>query len=229
MYNGGMVQISETLQQKLDTLPASPGVYIMRNAKEQIIYVGKAVKLSNRVRSYFHASAQEDPKTRRLVAMIADIEWILTETEVEALILEANLIKKHRPRYNVRLKDDKRYPYLKVTNESFPKVLITRRMDRDGSRYFGPYTSTRALRETLDLIRRLFPYRTCDRDITGKDRRACLYHDLKLCTGPCIGAVDHEQYNVVIDQLIRFMGGETEGVMEDMKAADPARRRKYAV
>ena len=212
-----MVKISETLQQKLDTLPASPGVYIMRNAKNQIIYVGKAVKLASRVRSYFHTSAQEDPKTRRLVAMIADIEWILTETEVEALILEANLIKKHRPRYNVRLKDDKRYPYLKVTHESFPKVLITRRMDRDGSRYFGPYTSSRALRETLDLIRRLFPYRTCDRVITGKDRRACLYHDLKLCTGPCIGAVDHEQYNVVIEQLIRFMGGETEGVMDDMK------------
>ncbi|MDF1515979.1 MAG: excinuclease ABC subunit UvrC, partial [Anaerolineae bacterium] len=212
-----MVEVPEKIQNKLDALPSSPGVYIMRNAKQQVIYVGKAVKLSSRVRSYFHASAQEDAKTRRLVAMIADIEWILTESEVEALILEANLIKKHRPRYNVRLKDDKRYPYLKVTYEPFPKVLITRRMDRDGSRYFGPYTSTRALRETLDLLRRLFPYRTCDRDITGKDRRACLYFDLKLCTGPCIGAVDIDQYAAVIDQLIRFMGGETESVMTDLK------------
>lgn len=213
-----MVEISEKIQQKLDALPALPGVYIMRNAKNKVIYVGKAVKLSSRVRSYFHASAQEDAKTRRLVAMVTDIEWILTESEVEALILEANLIKKHRPRYNVRLKDDKRYPYLKVTNEAYPKILITRRMERDGGRYFGPYTSTRALRETLDLLRRLFPYRTCDRDINGKDRRACLYYDLKLCTGPCIGAVDHTQYNAVIEQLIHFMGGETESVMEDLKS-----------
>jgi excinuclease ABC subunit C len=218
LYNGDMIQISEDIQQKLDTLPASPGVYIMHNAKGQVIYVGKAVKLSSRVRSYFHTSAQEDSKTRRLVAMVADLEWILTESEVEALILEANLIKKYRPRYNVRLKDDKRYPYLKVTHDSFPKILITRRMDQDGSRYFGPYTSTRALRETLDLLRRLFPYRTCDREITGKDRRACLYFDLKLCTGPCVGAIDHEQYNAIIDQLIRFMGGETESVMEDLKS-----------
>jgi excinuclease ABC subunit C len=218
MYNIGMIQVPEKIQQKLDTLPAEPGVYIMRNTKNQVIYVGKAVKLNSRVRSYFHASAQEDSKTRRLVAMIADIEWILTESEVEALILEANLIKKHRPRYNIRLKDDKRYPYLKVTNDEFPKILITRRMDRDGGRYFGPYTSTRALRETLDLLRRLFPYRTCDRDITGKDRRPCLYYDLKLCTGPCIGAINHDGYIAVIDQLIRFMGGETEGVMEDLKA-----------
>ena len=217
MYNNGMIQVSEKIQGKLDTLPTAPGVYIMRNAKDQVIYVGKAVKLSSRVRSYFHVSSQEDSKTRRLVAMVADIEWILTESEVEALILEANLIKKHRPRYNVRLKDDKRYPYLKVTNDDFPKILITRRMDHDGGRYFGPYTSTRALRETLDLLRRLFPYRTCDREITGKDRRACLYLDLKLCTGPCIGAVNHAQYSVVIDQLIHFMGGETESVMEDMK------------
>lgn len=201
-----MVEIPEKLQQKLDTLPSAPGVYIMRNAKNKVIYVGKAVKLSSRVRSYYHASAQEDSKTRRLVAMVADIEWILTETEVEALILEANLIKKHRPRYNVRLKDDKRYPYLKITNDAYPKILITRRMERDGGRYFGPYTSTRALRETLDLLRRLFPYRTCDRDITGKDRRACLYFDLKLCTGPCIGTADHEQYNAIIEQLIHFMG-----------------------
>ncbi len=212
-----MTDLNEALSQKLETLPKVPGVYLMHNAKGRIIYVGKAINLANRVRSYFHASAQENSKTRRLVGEIRDIEWIITDSEVDALILEANLIKKHRPRYNVRLKDDKHYPYLKVSNEDFPKILITRRMQRDGGRYFGPYTSTSALRETLDLLRRMFPYRTCDRDITGKDRRACLYHDLKLCTAPCIGAVDKAQYNVVIEQLIRFMGGESEGVMEDMR------------
>ncbi|HOT92129.1 MAG TPA: excinuclease ABC subunit UvrC [Anaerolineae bacterium] len=208
---------SEKIEQKLATLPASPGVYLMHNIRDQVIYVGKAINLANRVRSYFHASAQEDAKTRRLVAEIADIEWIVTESEVEALILEANLIKKYRPHFNVRLKDDKRYPYLKVTDEDFPKVLITRNMRRGDGRYFGPYTSTSALRETLDLLRRLFPYRTCDREITGADRRACLYYDLKLCTAPCIGAVDREQYRAMIAQLVQFMGGETEEIMEGLK------------
>jgi excinuclease ABC subunit C len=208
------MEVKEKLQKTLDTLPKKPGVYIMRNVKGRVVYVGKAVNLASRVRSYFHVSAQENAKTRRLVAEIDSIEWIVTDSEVEALILEANLIKKHRPRFNVRLKDDKRYPYLKVTNEDFPKVLITRRMNRDGARYFGPYTSTSALRETLDLLRRLFPYRTCDRVITGDDRRACLYYDLKLCLAPCIGAADKAEYDVMIHQLLRFMGGETEEVME---------------
>lgn len=189
----------------------------MHNVKGKIIYVGKAINLSNRVRSYFHASAQEHPKTRRLVSEIHDIEWIITDSELEALILEANLIKKHRPRFNIRLKDDKHYPYLKITKEDFPKVIITRRMERDGGRYFGPYTSTSALRETLDLLRRLFPYRTCDREINGKDRRACLYYDLKLCGGPCIGVTDQAQYLATIAQLIRFMEGESEVVMVEIK------------
>ncbi|MBN1486875.1 MAG: excinuclease ABC subunit UvrC [Anaerolineae bacterium] len=212
-----MKSLSEKLHQELATLPHKPGVYIMRNAKTQVIYVGKAINLASRVRSYFHASAQEHPKTRRLVTEIHDIEWIITNSEVEALILEANLIKKYRPRYNIRLKDDKRYPYLKITQEEFPKVLITRRMERDGGRYFGPYTSSSALRETVDLLRRLFPYRTCDRVITGKDPRACLYYDLKLCPGPCIGAVDAPQYAAIINQLQRFMEGESEEVIEDLK------------
>ncbi len=205
------------VQQKLALLPEHPGVYLMHNRQGTVIYVGKAINLAQRVRSYFHASAQEHPKTRRLVAEIADLEWILTDSEVEALILEANLIKRYRPRYNVRLKDDKRYPYLKVTAEPFPKVLITRQMAADGGRYFGPFTSTRSLRETLDLLRKLFPFRTCNRTITGHDRRACLYYDLKLCLGPCIGAVDQAQYEQMIAQLVRFMGGETEAVMDDLK------------
>ncbi len=208
---------SKKLQQKLASLPTKPGVYLMHNIKGRVIYVGKAINLSNRVRSYFHASAQEHPKTRRLVAEIVDIEWIITESELDALILEANLIKRYRPRFNVRLKDDKRYPYLKVTGDDFPKALITRRMERDGGRYFGPYTSTSALRETLDLLRRLFPYRTCDREITGQDKRACLYYDLKLCLGPCIGVVNQEEYDAMIAQLYRFMEGETEDVVDDLK------------
>ncbi|MCD6345221.1 MAG: excinuclease ABC subunit UvrC [Anaerolineae bacterium] len=212
-----MQSLSEKLRQKLATLPTRPGVYLMHNAKGQVIYVGKAINLANRVRSYFHASAQEHPKTRRLVAEIADLEWIITGSEVDALILEATLIKKYRPRFNVRLKDDKRYPYLKITAEDFPKVLITRRMERDGGRYFGPYTSTGALRETLDLLRRLFPYRTCDRNITGEDRRACLYYDLKLCPGPCIGTVDRAEYRATLAQLARFMEGQTEKVVADLE------------
>ncbi|MDY0019154.1 MAG: excinuclease ABC subunit UvrC [Anaerolineae bacterium] len=217
LYNRNVASYSEKIEQKLATLPTRPGVYLMHNVKDQIIYVGKAINLANRVRSYFHASSQENPKTRRLVSEIVDLEWIITDSEVEALILEANLIKKYRPRFNVRLKDDKRYPYLKVTHEDFPKVLITRQMEQDGSRYFGPYTSTGALRETLDLLRRLFPYRTCDREITGHDRRACLYHDLQLCTAPCIGAVDRAEYNATILQLVAFMEGETEAVMTGIK------------
>ncbi len=213
----GTVKRSERIQQRLETLPHKPGVYLMHNVRDTIIYVGKAIDLANRVRSYFHASAQENSKTRRLVAEINDLEWILTNTEVEALILEADLIKKHRPHFNVRLKDDKRYPYLKITHEDFPKVIITRRMNQDGGQYYGPYTSTRALRETLDLLRRLFPYRTCDREITGKDRRACLYHDLKLCPGPCIGAASPAEYQAILKQLVRFMEGETESVIEDLK------------
>ena len=210
-------ELSKKLENKLHALPEKPGVYLMRNLREEVIYVGKAVNLLHRVRSYFHASAQEHPKTRRLVAAIQDIEWIITDSEVEALILEANLIKKYRPRYNVRLKDDKRYPYLKILNEDFPRVRLTRRMKRDGARYFGPYTSSKALRETMDLLRRLFPYRTCNRTITGEDERACLYRDLDLCLAPCVGDADAAEYEEMVAQLVRFMEGETEGVLVELK------------
>ena len=183
------MEISEKLQGILATLPAKPGCYIYRNAEGTIIYVGKAISLKNRVRSYFHADSSHDAKTRRLVREIADIEWIVVGSELEALILEMNLIKKHRPKYNIRLKDDKRYPYIKIHwNEPFPKVTVTRQMVEDGSRYFGPYTSAWAVYQTLDVLRRIFPYLTCDREITGLDKRACLYFDIKLCIAPCIGA-----------------------------------------
>ena len=148
------------LTQKLDTLPERPGVYIYRSSDRTVIYVGKAVVLRNRVRSYFQAN--RDPKTRRLVSEIADLEWIVTDTELEALILENELIKRHRPRFNVRLKDDKTYPYIKLHwNEDFPKVTIVRRMERDGGRYYGPFTSAYAVRQTLDVLRRVFPYLDC--------------------------------------------------------------------
>ncbi len=186
-----MAEISAHLQGILDTLPNKPGCYLMRNAAGEIIYVGKAINLRNRVRSYFHSSAEMEMKTRQLVRHIADIEWIVVGSELEALILEMNLIKKHRPRYNVRLKDDKRYPYIKVHwADPFPKVTVTRQMADDGSRYFGPYTSVWAVHQTLDVLRRIFPYLTCDRVITGQDERPCLYYDIKLCSGPCIGAID---------------------------------------
>ena len=185
-----MPELSEHIQGILDTLPTRPGCYIYKNDQGEIIYVGKAVNLRNRVRSYFHDPIGLDNKTRQLVRHIAHIEWIVVGSELEALILEMNLIKKHRPHYNIRLKDDKRYPYIKVHwADPFPKITVTRQMTKDGSRYYGPYTSVWAVHQTLDLLRHIFPYLTCDREITGKDARACLYYDIKLCTGPCIGAV----------------------------------------
>ena len=211
--------VSEHLQHILDTLPARPGCYLMKDGDGQIIYVGKAVNLRSRVRSYFHAQA-DSAKTSQLVKRIADIETITVDSELEALILEMNLIKKHRPKYNVRLKDDKRYPYIKVHwADPFPKVTVTRRMDvRDGSRYFGPYTSVWAVHQTLALLRKIFGYLTCDRVITGKDPRACLYYDIKLCVAPCIGAASKEEYRAMIDDLCKFLQGRTEPVVKRLKA-----------
>ncbi|HSR33512.1 MAG TPA: GIY-YIG nuclease family protein, partial [Anaerolineae bacterium] len=169
----------ESLQEKLDALPTKPGVYLMKDANGTILYVGKAVNLRARVRSYFHVSAGHSPKIQRLVAGIADFDFIVTASELEALILESNLIKRHKPKYNVRLKDDKRYPYIKITwQEDFPKVLIVRRMAQDGARYFGPFTASWAVQQTLHTLRPVFPYLTCNRTITGKDERACLYLDI---------------------------------------------------
>jgi excinuclease ABC subunit C len=228
------MEISEKLQGILATLPAKPGCYIYRNAEGTIIYVGKAISLKNRVRSYFHADLSHDGKTRRLVRDIADIEWIVVGSELEALILEMNLIKKHRPKYNIRLKDDKRYPYIKIHwNEPYPKVTVTRQMVEDGSRYFGPYTSAWAVYQTLEALRRIFPYLTCDREINGLDKRACLYLDIKLCTAPCIGAVDQAGYRRMISDLMEFLSGHSEDIVtrlgvEMQKAADDMRFEKAA-
>jgi len=228
------MDISEKVQSILVTLPAKPGCYLMKNAEGKIIYIGKAINLKNRVRSYFHADSNHDNKTRRLVREIEDIEWIIVGSELEALILEMNLIKKHRPKYNVRLKDDKRYPYIKVHwNDPFPKVTVTRQMANDGSRYFGPYTSAWAVYQTLDVLRRVFPYLTCDREITGQDKRACLYYDIKLCTAPCIGASTQAQYRQMIADLMDFLNGHSEGIVrrleeEMQKASNEMRFEKAA-
>jgi excinuclease ABC subunit C len=221
------------LQTILDNLPTKPGCYLMKDESGKIIYVGKAINLRSRVRSYFHSQV-DSQKTVQLVKNIADIETIIVGSELEALILEMNLIKKHRPKYNVRLKDDKRYPYIKVHwHQPFPKVTVTRRMDQDGSRYFGPYTSVWAVQQTLDVLRKIFPYLTCDREITGNDPRACLYYDIKLCNAPCIGVVTKDEYRAVMDDLCRFLQGKTESVVkrlkaEMMKASDEMQYEKAA-
>ena len=212
------MDVSERIEALLDSLPNKPGCYLMKDADGKVIYVGKAINLRNRVRSYFHSSAQNTPKTQQLVRKIIDIEWIIVGSELEALILEMNLIKKYRPHYNVRLKDDKRYPYIKVHwANPFPKVTVTRQMVADGSRYYGPYTSVWAVHQTLDVLRHIFPYLTCDREITGQDERACLYYDIKLCTAPCIGAISQAKYRQMIDDLCKFLEGRTDPIVSRMR------------
>ncbi len=197
----------------LDNLPLKPGVYIMKDANGKILYVGKAKRLRDRVRSYFGNTADMLPKTRRMRELVADIDFIIAESEVKALILEETLIKRHQPPYNVLMKDDKRYPYIKVTWDApFPKIETTRRIKNDGSRYFGPYTAMWQVQNTLRVLRKAFPYLTCDRDITGKDQRACLFYDIKLCNAPCIGAVNQADYRAMIAELMDVLGGKSEGV-----------------
>jgi len=198
---------SEKIQEILDNLPKRPGVYLHIGAENKVLYVGKAINLRSRVRSYFQKNV-DSIKTERLRRQVVDIEIISTDSDLEALLLEMTLIKKHKPKFNVHLKDDKRYPYIRVHwANPYPKVTVTRRMVRDGSRYFGPYTSVWAVHQTLDMLRKIFPYLTCDRDITGNDDRACLYLDIKLCAAPCIGNVNQEEYRGTIKQLMDFLHG----------------------
>ena len=207
----------ENIQEILKKLPTKPGVYLHKDKFGAVIYVGKAINLRSRVRSYFHKNV-DSIKTQRLRREIADIETITTASELEALLLENTLIKKYKPKYNIRLKDDKRYPYIRVHwADDFPKVTVTRRMTRDGSRYFGPYTSVWAVHQTLDMLRKIFPYLTCDRQITGQDGRACLYYDIKLCNGPCIGAVNREEYRGMIQSLIDFLSGKSDYITKEIE------------
>ena len=207
--------MTEIVEEKLKLLPDSPGVYIMKNDAGKVIYVGKAVVLKNRVRQYFQSSKGHTPKVRAMVAKIADFETILTGSEMEALILECNLIKKYRPRYNISLKDDKTYPYVKVTlGERFPRVMITRRILKDGARYFGPYTQVGAVHESLKLLRRLFPMRTCKHmDVD----RPCLEYHIKRCVAPCTGQVDPEEYKKMVDEVCLFLEGRTEIVEKHLE------------
>ncbi len=212
-------------RKRLSALATAPGVYLMKDDAGTILYVGKALSLRNRVRSYFQASRHRDPKTRELVARIADFEIIRTDTPTEALILENELIKKHQPRYNVMLKDSKTYPYVRITNEEWPRVISTRHIVKDGSRYYGPYTSAGAAYKTINLLNRLFPYRKCDKKITGNDD-LCLYYHMKQCTAPCISAVDHATYMQAVDGAALFLSGRGEeivgGLEEEMEQASAA-------
>ncbi|MDO8532454.1 MAG: excinuclease ABC subunit UvrC [Dehalococcoidia bacterium] len=211
---------TERLQERVASLPARPGVYIMKDETGRVIYVGKAASLRNRVRSYFGAQSPLDsPKTGQLVAHVADLEYIVTGSDAEALILENTLIKQHKPHYNVRLKDDKTYPYLKIDlADPFPRIFITRRMEKDGGRYFGPFASAGSVRKTLDLLKRLFPYRSCTKTITGADPRPCLEYYIHRCVAPCVGLADREQYRKVIDDVIKFLEGRADQVLDDLRA-----------
>ncbi len=206
--------ISDSLQQKLDNLPKNPGVYQFKNADGKIIYIGKAKNLRNRVRSYFMDRGYRDPKLDVLISKIVDLEIVVTDSEVEALLLENNLIKEYAPRYNVRLKDDKSYPYIVVTNEPYPRVFPTRRIHRDGSKYFGPYTDVRAMHSMLRAIRSIFPIRSCDyvideQVIEKKKIKVCLDYHIKKCQGPCEGLVSHQDYTTMIEQVKQLLKGKT--------------------
>ena len=204
--------------ERLTCLPVKPGVYLMKDNSGKIIYIGKALVLRNRVRSYFQKKANLPPKIQRMVSSIDDFEFIVTESESEALLLESNLIKQYQPRFNARLKDGKTYPFIKIdTAESFPQVYITRKVNDDGSRYFGPYANAGSIRKTLGLLKKLFPYRSCTKHITGKDERPCLDYHINRCVGPCTGAVDAEGYNEVIKQVILFMEGKTDIVTKKIR------------
>jgi len=210
---------SERLQAQVRALPNRPGVYIMRNGEGEVIYVGKAANLRSRIRSYFGSPHSFEPKVRRLVEQIADFEFIVTDSAQEALILEATLIKRHQPFFNVRLKDDKHYPYLKIDlGNPWPRLEITRRVQPDGgSRYFGPYASAGSVRKTLDLVKKLFPWRSCTKAITGKDPRPCLDYYIHRCIAPCFGYCTKEEYDNVIRQVILFLEGRADEVVKELR------------
>jgi excinuclease ABC subunit C len=202
-----------TLAQTLTQIPDAPGVYEMIGKDGEILYIGKAVSLRNRVRSYFQDSAIHHPRTTAMVEKVVDVRTIVVTNEVEALILEANLIKRHQPAFNVRLRDDKRYPYLKVTNEPFPRVVFTRFVKDDGARYFGPYTNAHGLRELIDLVRLVFPLRTCREPIDGRRKRPCLQYHIKRCLAPCVGYQSEEDYDRMIDEVVLFLEGKQDSLL----------------
>ena len=207
------------IEEELKKLPQKPGVYLMKNEKEEIIYVGKAVNLKNRVRQYFQNSKNQLPKVQAMVQHIKEFEYIITDSELEALLLECNLIKKYRPFYNVLLKDDKAYPYIKITNEAFPRILMTRKMQKDKAKYFGPITDAFAVKETIDTIHKLWPIRKCKRNLPkdiGKDR-PCLHYHIGQCSAPCDGKISQQQYQKMIEQAEQFIHGKHEQIIKKME------------
>lgn len=210
------------LEEELKKLPAKPGVYIMHDARDAIIYVGKAVNLKNRVRQYFQSSRGKSAKIQQMVANIAYFEYIVVDSEMEALVLECNLIKEHRPKYNTMLKDDKSYPYIKVTvNEPFPRVLYVHRQKKDKAKYFGPYTSGYAVKETLELLRKTYCYRNCNKQLSGEKEqgRPCLYYHIGQCKAPCQGNVSQEEYRRSIDEILEFLDGNYAILTKKLTAA----------
>ncbi|MGZ6214072.1 MAG: excinuclease ABC subunit UvrC [Candidatus Limnocylindria bacterium] len=209
------------LRTVLRQLPLSPGVYLMKGPDGRVLYVGKADVLRHRVRSYFGSKAGLDSRIVRMTAEVADVEYIVTDTVSEAFLLECNLIKEHRPRFNIRLRDDKSYPFVKITlGEDFPRIVRTRKLSRDGSRYFGPYASASSVDETLKLLRRIFPFRTCNLDIPEGKRvleRPCLLYYIKRCQGPCIQAIEKAEYRATIDRVVDFLDGRQEGIATELR------------
>ena len=225
------------IKNKVKIIPKDPGVYFFKNNKKDIIYIGKAKNIRNRVRSYFQNNKYQSPKNISMIKRINDIEWIVVRNEVEALLTEANLIKKHQPFYNVNLKDDKSFPFIRITNEPYPRVFITREIIKDGSKYFGPYTDVIYLRRTLKAIRRIFPVRSCDyfidqKVINEKKINLCLDYHIKKCEGPCEGLVSSQQYNEMIGNIVSFLHGKTkkseEYIQNQMKLASEQLRYEDA-
>jgi excinuclease ABC subunit C len=210
---------SSLIEEQLRRLPHRPGVYIMRDAGRTILYVGKAADLHHRVRSYFQSSHKLTPKIQSMVSRIADIDFYIASSEQEALIMELNFIKQYHPHYNVSLKDDKTFPYLKVDiNEEWPRVYVTRRFEQDGGRYFGPFSSAKSVKQTLHVLQHIFPFRICSKPITGKARRPCLEYHLGHCLAPCTGEVSHREYAQVIKEVVLFLEGKQDRVVRELKA-----------
>jgi len=209
------------IHEELKKLPDKPGVYIMRDINDIVIYVGKAVVLKNRVRQYFQQSSNHPPKVQAMVSKITEFEYIVTDSEVEALMLECNLIKKYKPKYNILLKDDKHYPYIKVTmNEQYPRLLKTRRVEKDGAKYFGPYSSGFAVNDTIDTLKKIFPIKTCKKNLPkdiGKSR-PCLNYHMKQCLAPCQGEVNKDEYHDMMKKICSFLGGQYEDILNDLKS-----------
>ena len=209
---------SDSFKNRLKDVPKNPGVYLHSNLKKEIIYVGKANSLQDRLKYYFSPQLDATPKIKELMNNIHDFDFIVTETEQEALLLENQLIKKYQPKYNARLKDDKSYPYIKITkSEEFPQIIISRNPKNDKNKYYGPYSSISSVRQTLDLLSKIFPYRTCTKEITGKDKKACLEFDIGRCKAPCTGNSDQEEYKEIISSVEKFLSGKTSPIVKEIK------------